>query len=191
MKSRREIYNETVESGTPPPMMSAEGEAEARRLGAGLSFQNASKRQAPMRKKPQSAPGNDPYSKNYGPQNAFAIESDAGKRNAQRAGAVVDWRNTKISATQGALDSDPWTMLGLRFRGSDIEGEMRQFERVIMRPLATEKRRGLSYGRDAALERIDLGRLVGLRFYLDGLGEDEPIDPKIVLPLLEGISRRK
>jgi hypothetical protein len=120
-----------------------------------------------------------------------AIEA-ACKRNAQRAGAVVDWRKTKVSYTQGALDSDPWKILGLTFGGSDIEREMRQFERVIMRPLTTEKRQGLSYGRDAAIdERIDLGRLVGLRVYLDGLGEDEPIDPKVVLPLLEGISRRK
>jgi hypothetical protein len=106
-KSQKQIYNEAAGTapGTPPPMMSAEGQAIAEKLGAGLSFEVASGSNPPAAKTSEEKAlptGNDPASKNYGPQSATSLSlktpmmSEAGDRMSKRTAPGRACDNARI-----------------------------------------------------------------------------------------------
>jgi hypothetical protein len=106
LKTRSKILKAQTEKGAPPPMMSAEGEEEAESLGAGLSFEEAvSSSQSGPRKTSESSYGFPIPPKETAPKSALTLDEEApritsmskrGERNAQQAGAVVDWRKTMV-----------------------------------------------------------------------------------------------
>ena len=113
-------------------------------------------------------------------------------RNANKSKSVVDWRGTKIRATEGARDSDPWQMLGLRFHGCDIETEMQRFGTMPGNlNLPREARNKRSYALDSAEENT-LAKIAGLRYYFSTLAPNECVRPavadvakRIITPTIE------
>lgn len=110
-------------------------------------------------------------------------------RNSLAAKKIVDWRRTKIGATQGARDSDPWRQLGIKFRGHDVESEMRSYCTMSgnINPQSTRDTR--SYALDSAdeIDRNTLAKIAGLRHYFSTLAPNECIRPAVVIPLLRAI----
>ena len=109
-------------------------------------------------------------------------------RNAKKSKSVVDWRGTKIRATQGARDSDPWQQLGIKFRGHDVESEVRSYCTMsgnLNQP--NEARNTRSYAFDSAIERNTLAKIAGLRHYFSTLAPNECVRPAVVIPLLRAI----
>jgi hypothetical protein len=77
-RSRKEVFNTNAGSGSgaPPPLMSAEGNAEAEYLGESVSGRRAMG--TPVTRKSSSSKrvptGSDPAHVNRGPQNAYSLE---------------------------------------------------------------------------------------------------------------------
>jgi hypothetical protein len=116
--------------------------------------------------------------------------SKALDRNSLAAKKIVDWRRTKIGATQGARDSDPWRQLGIKFRGHDVESEMRSFGTMLGNlDEPREARNTRSYALDSAeeIDRDTLAKIAGLRHYFSTLGPNECVRPAVVIPLLRAI----
>jgi hypothetical protein len=72
LKSRKEIYEDQVSPGMPPPMMSAEGNAEAEILGQSLTFRRASG--VPMKSAHMMSNEGAQLSKKSAPRSAFAVD---------------------------------------------------------------------------------------------------------------------
>jgi hypothetical protein len=115
------------------------------------------------------------------------------------------WYKTKIGMTQMAKETDPLTApfaadcWWMRLDGSKIQDsgreEMRHALHLALQRIAardsvptTKKRKRTSVAMDAMPDdEIARGLLSGLRFYLASLGAGEPIEMRVVRPLLHRI----
>ena len=114
--------------------------------------------------------------------------SKALDRNSVAAKKTVDWRRTKIGATQGARDSDPWQQLGIKFRGHDIESEMRRSFATMTGSLeAQDNKRSVAIDSAEEIERTISAKIAGLRHYFSTLAPNECVRPAVVIPLLRAI----
>jgi hypothetical protein len=121
LRTQKQISNR-IPDGTPPPLMSKEGDEQARKLGAGLTFEAATRIQPALSPKPSgklNTPDN-PANEHVAPLSAYQVHTGMGEphrapvasEHGPAFGTEFTSATTKVKPSTAGVVPAPMSSLG-------------------------------------------------------------------------------